>query len=227
MPDRRLRKLIEQRICFAQNHPIFNKRVIVKCQGKELVLSNGRGSCSTDWYRELEGSCQCGEVQFTLLSNTPVPYQLCACSICRKISGFSGSINIGGIADSLKVLKGKELIKWVGFIVLVFCTNSKGRRYHAIKDRGKPEEEKCSSFRSFCSNCSTMLWVWDDRWGELIHPFAPAIDTELPEPQSMVCIMDGSKPKWARWPEGPKEIYDTYGPDSLEDWHKKNGVYYD
>lgn len=72
-----------------------------------------------------------------------------------------------------------------------------------------------------------MLWVWDERWGELIHPFAPAIDTELPEPKSMVCIMDGSKPGWARWPEGSKEIYDTYGPDSLEDWHKKNGVYYD
>ncbi|KAA8910377.1 hypothetical protein TRICI_004175 [Trichomonascus ciferrii] len=115
---------------------------------------------------------------------------------------------------------------WVDFTEA--SARVKGRsRYHAIKDRGKPEEEKCSSFRSFCSNCSTMLWVWDDRWGELIHPFAPAIDTELPEPQSMVCIMDGSKPKWARWPEGPKEIYDTYGPDSLEDWHKKNGVYYD
>ena len=61
--------------------------------------------------RKLEGSCQCGGIQFTLDSHTPVPYQLCACSICRKVGGYSGSVNLGGIADSLKVIKGKELIK--------------------------------------------------------------------------------------------------------------------
>lgn len=63
-------------------------------------------------YRTLEGSCQCGAVEFSLLSHTPVPYQLCACSICRKCGGYSGSVNLGGIADTLKVTKGNDMIKY-------------------------------------------------------------------------------------------------------------------
>lgn len=62
--------------------------------------------------RKLDGSCQCGGVEFTLQSQTPVPYQLCACSICRKVGGYSGSVNLGGIADSLKIHRGKGLIKY-------------------------------------------------------------------------------------------------------------------
>jgi hypothetical protein len=63
-------------------------------------------------FRTLEGSCQCGGVEFTLQSHTPVPYQVCACSICRKCGGYGGSVNLGGIAESLKVIKGEELIKY-------------------------------------------------------------------------------------------------------------------
>jgi hypothetical protein len=99
------------------------------------------------------------------------------------------------------------------------------RKYKAIKDRGTPDEEQCSSERSFCSDCSTMLWLWDQHWPELIHPFAPAIDTELPVPDEMVCIMDGSKPDYVRWPEGKKTIHELYGNDSLEGWHKKHKLY--
>ena len=63
-------------------------------------------------YRDLEGSCQCGGVEFTLQSQTPVPYQLCACSICRKVGGYLGAVNLGGIANSLNIIKGKDLIKY-------------------------------------------------------------------------------------------------------------------
>ncbi len=66
----------------------------------------------TNPHRRLDGSCQCGGVEFTLQSQTPVPYQLCACSICRKVGGYGGSVNLGGIADSLKVRKGQDLIKY-------------------------------------------------------------------------------------------------------------------
>ena len=99
------------------------------------------------------------------------------------------------------------------------------RKYSAIKDRGTPDEKVCSSERNFCSNCSTMLWLWDHHWPELIHPFASAIDTELPVPDEMVCIMSGSKPAWARWPEGKKSVHEVYGDDSLEGWHKKHGLF--
>ncbi|KAH8693257.1 DUF636 domain protein [Talaromyces proteolyticus] len=160
---------------------------------------------------KLEGSCQCGGVEFELQSNTPVPYQLCACSICRKVCGYNGSVNLGGITDTLKIKKGQELIK----------------KYKAIKNRGKPNQEQCSSERSFCSNCSTMLWLWDHHWPELIHPFEPAIDTKLPVPDEMVCIMESSKPAHVRWPEGKKTVHKLYNDDSLEGWHKKHNLFYE
>lgn len=181
-------------------------------------------------HRHLEGSCQCGGVQFELQSNTPVPYQLCACSICRKVAGYNGSVNLGGLADTLKIKKGKELIKSAPYFSLSnrYQSNGNGgRKYNAIKNRGKPDEETCSSERSFCSNCSTMLWLWDHHWPELIHPFAPAIDTELPVPDEMVCIMDSSKPAYVRWPEGKKTVHKLYGNESLEGWHKKHNLYYE
>ncbi|KAF3384262.1 putative glutathione-dependent formaldehyde-activating enzyme [Penicillium rolfsii] len=188
---------------------------------------------------KLDGSCQCGGVEFTLQSQTPVPYQLCACSICRKVGGYSGSVNLGGIADSLKVLKGQDLIKYVhpvGFtrfpanIPSPFIQRSLTpacRKYNAIKDRGTPNEKLCSSERNFCSNCSTMLWLWDHHWPELIHPFASAIDTELPEPAEMVCVMESSKPTWVRWPEGKKSTHTRYNKESLEEWHKNHGYFVD
>ena len=70
-----------------------------------------------------------------------------------------------------------------------------------------------------------MLWLWDHHWPELIHPFASAIDTELPEPAEMACIMESSKPKWMRWPEGKKSTHSLYSKESLEEWHKKHGYY--
>lgn len=102
---------------------------------------------------------------------------------------------------------------------------NKGRKYNAIKDRGTPNEAKCSSERNFCSNCSTMLWLWDHHWPELIHPFASAIDTDLPVPDEMVCVLANSKPAWVRWPEGKKSVHDVYGDDSIEGWHKKHGLF--
>lgn len=88
-------------------------------------------------------------------------------------------------------------------------------------DRGKKTERQCVSERSFCSNCSTMLWVWDKSWPELVHPFASAIDTELPVPDEMVCVRGDSKPDWVRWPEGKKEVHQAFGEESIESWHKK------
>jgi hypothetical protein len=100
------------------------------------------------------------------------------------------------------------------------------REYTATKDRGTPKAQKCSSQRSFCSNCSSMLWLWDHHWPELIHPFASAIDTELPVPEEMVCVRGDSKPKWVRWPEGKKSVHEGFnGEVSIEGWHRETGVY--
>lgn len=92
-------------------------------------------------------------------------------------------------------------------------------------NRGTADEKVCSSERNFCSNCGTMLWLWDRHWPELIHPFASAIDTDLPAPDEMVCIMEGSKPAWARWPEGKKQVFAEYPEESLEGWHKRHKLF--
>ncbi|KAF8182357.1 Mss4-like protein [Pholiota molesta] len=158
---------------------------------------------------ELKGSCHCGAVRFSVESSTPVPYQLCLCSICRKVGGVGGSINLGGHSKSLKV-EGKKNLSV----------------YKAVLDRDTPEERIASSERNFCKKCSAMLWLYDATWPELIHPFASAIDSpELESPETMVCVLLNSKPAYVRLPEGKKELYEQYGPDSLEEWHKKHHLY--
>ncbi|KAG6827537.1 hypothetical protein H0H92_011416 [Tricholoma furcatifolium] len=119
---------------------------------------------------KLSGSCHCGAVRFTVESSTPVPYQLCLCSICRKVGGTGGSINLGGHSNTLKISEGKEHIKV----------------YKAVMNRDTPEQCIATSERNFCGKCSTMLWLYDESWPELIHPFASAIDSpELEAPKSM------------------------------------------
>lgn len=104
------------------------------------------------------------------------------------------------------------------------------RKYNARK-RENGKVETVSSDRSFCKICSTMLWLWDKHWPELIHPFASAIDYttdkdgkegQLPSPDEMVCIMESSKPEWVRWPEGKKKVFDKYAEQSIADWHKEH-----
>ncbi|KAJ7245355.1 Mss4-like protein [Mycena haematopus] len=159
---------------------------------------------------ELKGSCHCGAVRFSLESSTAVPYQICLCSICRKVGGVGGSVNLGGHSKTLKVEKGQEHVSV----------------YKAVLNRDTPEESIASSERNFCSKCSAMLWLYDPSWPDLVHPFASAIDSPvLRIPEKMVCVMADSKPDYVRLPEGAKEVYPEYPKESLEGWHKKNGLF--
>ncbi|KAJ7615655.1 Mss4-like protein [Mycena polygramma] len=157
---------------------------------------------------KLTGSCHCGAVEFTVYSSTPVPYQLCVCSICRKVGGVGGSINLGGI-NKVDDPKLKFTIKGAEHISV----------YKAVLDRGTPQEHIASSERHFCSKCSAMLWLYDPEWPHLVHPFASAIDSPLQAPEKMVVVMADSKPDYVRLPEGPKDVYPKYGPLTLQEWH--------
>ena len=128
----------------------------------------------------LKGSCHCEAVHFSVESEHPYPFNLCYCSICRKTAGAGGfAINLGGRFLSLKV-------DGVGHI----------RVYQArVGDTGdgpglSPLE------RRFCGECGSMLWCWDPRWPDLVHPFASAIDTDLPMPPERTHLMLGSKAAW-------------------------------
>lgn len=150
----------------------------------------------------LQGSCRCGSVGFSVASHTPYPYQLCYCSICRKAGGSGYAINIMGDHDTLKV-QGTENIEV----------------FEAIPG---------SCQRRFCKLCGTMLWVWDERWPDLMHPFASCIDTELPVPPARVHLMLGSKASWVQPDIGPDDLtFDEYPAQSIEDWHRSRGLWID
>jgi hypothetical protein len=154
---------------------------------------------------QLDGSCYCGGVRFSVAAPAPVPYLRCYCSICRKTAGGGGfAINLGGDAGTLKVT-GENNISV----------------FHATIDG-----EKSPAERRFCARCGTALWVWNPRWPDLIHPFASAIDTPLPEPPEQVHILLASKPAWVRLDARPDEPrHDTYPLESLEEWHRRHGLF--
>ncbi len=159
---------------------------------------------------ELRGSCHCGAVRFALQSAHPYPFNLCYCSICRKTAGGGGyAINLGGEAETLAV-EGMENI----------------HVYQAkLLDEETGEIKESPAQRSFCKKCGSALWVWDPRWPELIHPFASAIDTELPVPPERTHLMLGSKAPWVEVHAGPRDQkFDGYPAESIADWHRRLGL---
>src|SRR3989344_1907042 len=116
---------------------------------------------------ELKGSCQCGSVKFTVQSPHPYPFNLCYCSICRKTAGGGGyAINLSGRYQTLKVKCRKNISVY------------RARR----RDETTGKITKSTGRRHFCKKCGSALWLWDPQWPELVHPFASAIDTDLPVP---------------------------------------------
>jgi hypothetical protein len=158
----------------------------------------------------LEGSCHCGAVTFRLQSHTPYPYQLCYCSICRKTAGGGGfAINIMGDADTLEI-DGKRAIR-------VYRAKIEDENGRCRTSRGE---------RNFCGKCATALWLYDRQWPELVHPFASAIDTALPKPPSKVHLMLRYKPRWVVPDIGPGDRkFQLYPRESIEDWHRKRGLW--
>ena len=152
----------------------------------------------------LDGSCHCGAVRFSVTAYAPVPYLRCHCSICRKTAGGGGyAINLGARADTLEVTGAENITV-----------------FHATVDG-----EESPGERRFCARCGSALWLWDPRWPDLVHPFASAIDTPLPEAPATVHMMLGSKAGWVRLDTRPGDACcEDYPPDSLEDWHRARGL---
>jgi hypothetical protein len=154
---------------------------------------------------QLEGSCHCGCVHFTVDSKQPYPFNQCYCSICRKTAGGGGyAINLGGDYKTLKV-EGEEYISV----------------YQALIKYSKTGDvQESSGQRHFCKKCGSALWQWDPRWPELVHPFASAIDTDLPLPPEHTHMMLGSKASWVKvHAELTDSLFEEYPQESLADWH--------
>lgn len=159
----------------------------------------------------LKGSCRCGCVIFTCDSHTPVPYQRCYCSICRKTAGSGGyAINLGADAKTLKVQDPERAI----------------RVYRAEIRQDDGTCELSTAERNFCSRCATALWLFSPEWPELVHPFASVIDSELPKPPSSVHLMLAFKPSWVE-PDIREhdQTFDLYPKQSIENWHKSRHLW--
>ena len=161
----------------------------------------------------LKGSCRCGAVRFEVASHTPVPYQLCYCSICRKQQGGGGyAINLGADASTMRV----------------DGSDSLGLFRAEIVDDEHPQGHHSQGERRFCRECGSALWLYDPTWPELIHPFASAIDTELPAAPSRTHLMLKYKASWVEPVIRPNDrAFDLYPDQSIEDWHRENDLWID
>lgn len=162
----------------------------------------------------LKGACRCGAIRFSCDSHTPAPYQLCYCSICRKTAGGGGyAINLGGDASTLTVEA---------------QPGSLGIYRAEIRDEDSGACRVSTGQRHFCSRCATALWLFDPEWPDLVHPFASAIDSALPVPPSRTHLMLRFKPEWVQpdVADGDRS-FDLYPQDSLEQWHKRTGLWVD
>ncbi|MCB9613263.1 MAG: GFA family protein [Sandaracinus sp.] len=156
---------------------------------------------------KLEGSCHCGLVRFSLQSHEPWPYQRCYCSICRKTGGGGGFlINLGGDRRTLVVEGEAELADY---------------RAKITKDGA---EALSGHHRMFCRTCGTHLFAWHERWPDLVHPVASAIDTPLPPAPRHVHMMWGSRAAWVPDERSENdETYEAYPAKSLASWHREEG----
>ena len=154
----------------------------------------------------LDGSCHCGSVRFSVESTHPVPYQLCYCSICRKTQGGAGAaINLSAEAATLEVT-GRE----------------HARIYHARLRSSDGSTEVSDAERVFCGLCGSALWLFSPDWPELLHPFASAIDTDLPTPPERTHIMLDFKPDWVAVAAGPHDRRcEQFPTESIADWHRR------
>ncbi len=159
--------------------------------------------------RQLDGSCHCGAVNFTLKSSGPVPYMRCYCSICRKTAGGGGyAINLSGDAATLKI-DGEEHLSM-----------------YRVRLAARHPDALSPAQRYFCKHCGSALYVFDPRWPELVHPFASAIDSDLPPAPNNVHIMLQSKANWVEVSAKRGETgADEYPELSIEDWHRRHGLW--
>jgi len=158
----------------------------------------------------LKGSCHCGGVRFSVHSAHPYPFNCCYCSICRKTAGGGGfAINLGAENSTLQI-EGEENIT-------VY------RARTLVQESGTLEESPAR--RHFCSICGSALWAWDPRWPELVHPFASAIDTDLPVAPQHTHLMVASKASWVELRQAEDDkVFDGYPDESIAEWHRRLGL---
>lgn len=158
---------------------------------------------------KLEGSCHCKKVKYTVESSHPYPFNLCYCTICRKTAGGGGyTINLSAHYKTLE-FSGKEFLK----------------KYQAKIEDDNGNLVQSQAERYFCGQCGSALWLWDERWPELLHPFASSIDSKLPEPPVRTHFMVKHKANWVKLRKSKGDLeYKEYPKESIKEWHQKHNL---
>lgn len=153
----------------------------------------------------IKGSCHCGAVRFSVEAPEPTPYLRCYCSICRKTAGSGGfGINLGARTETLRI-EGEAHIH---------CYNPSTGETGTGATAG--------SGRRFCGRCGSPLWNFDERWPDLVHPHAGAVDSDLPEPTERTHIMLDSAANWVQPDIRDQDLqFANYPDESLADWHQR------
>ncbi|MEM9031936.1 MAG: GFA family protein [Pseudomonadota bacterium] len=147
----------------------------------------------------LEGSCHCGAVRFSVEAAHPAPFNLCVCSICRKTAGGGGfGINLGASTKTLAVFGAEHV-----------------RRHEATENHQ----------RNFCGSCGSALWGYSSSRPDLIHPFASAIDRDLPVPPERTHMMLDHGVQWVEPQlEANDKTFAEYPDESLAVWYERTGM---
>ena len=120
----------------------------------------------------------------------------------RRGGHGEGSQRHGADADTLEV-EGEEQLS-------VYTARA--------QDRGQSE-------RNFCKFCGSFLWLFNPIWPKLVHPYASAIDTPLPQPPEHVRLMLHYAAPWCEIPTGENEKHFLEFPEeSLAEWHQRQGL---
>jgi hypothetical protein len=146
-------------------------------------------------------------VQFRFDSDTPFPFMICYCSICRKLIGSAGGVNIRGNKKTLGVMGAGNI-----------------KRYHAVmREKGK-RPQRSSALRTFCGACGAHLWLEEPKsYPNDFWPNAGVIDTPLPVPKEFALIFASDRPKWLPMPKRATR-HTGYPSFSILEWHEKRGL---
>ena len=140
----------------------------------------------------------------------PVEGRVVQARFCRKTAGGGGyAINLSGDHRTLQV-QGDEHIAV----------------YHARLTNPDTGETRTSrGERRFCRECGSALWVYDPNWPELVHPFASAIDSELPTPPERTHLLLDFRANWVPLQADPQDKqFPRYPLESIVAWHERLGL---
>lgn len=127
----------------------------------------------------IEGSCQCGQINYQLLE-PPLMVAACHCKQCQKLS--TSAFSITAVVKTESVVFGGELKEW--------------RR---VADSGN------KNYAKFCPNCGNRMYHFDPDKPETIK-LKPSnlADTSWLEPSVHVWV--SQKQAWYQVPEGVRQF---------------------